>query len=469
MKHEGIDNKWDYNKGVVTGDTCQHEEGTYLHLPARPAQHRTPNNVPMVQHPHMTHLHPLLSYSPEAFSPQRASPGFSPDTGISRSPHTACYPVSPGGMAQITHPLGWLPGQPMYPLPGGFSPAALAMNASMSSLMTGGFSPRLVPTSQSSSPHPSVAPPVVKQEPGVSNSSQPGTKMPEGQHEKEDDKRFYIKKPLNAFMLYMREERPKVVAQCNVKESATINQILGQRWHSLTKEEQAKYYEMARKERLVHSKLYPGWSARENYGKKKKRKRSKSESNEEGVPPQLKRPPVPPEEKPHTQTAHTQPRPFMTQPHTVSHLTHTQLSQASPASSLDSPATPTTALASPAAPAATHTEHTHSTNSSYMSPYGEQLQPLSLTTKPHRTPHPTNHNTGTPGPSTPSSSTDTPTPSPLMTPSRCSPPPHLPPPLPPLLSQPFLAPPPTSAPPSAVSSHSALTQSQQFSRRTNQL
>lgn len=53
--------------------------------------------------------------------------------------------------------------------------------------------------------------------------------MPEGQHEKEDDKRFYIKKPLNAFMLYMREERPKVVAQCNVKESATINQILGQR------------------------------------------------------------------------------------------------------------------------------------------------------------------------------------------------------------------------------------------------
>lgn len=36
-------------------------------------------------------------------------------------------------------------------------------------------------------------------------------------------------------------------------------------WHSLTKEEQAKYYEMARKERLVHSKLYPGWSARENY------------------------------------------------------------------------------------------------------------------------------------------------------------------------------------------------------------
>lgn len=54
------------------------------------------------------------------------------------------------------------------------------------------------------------------------------TKMAASHLEKED-KRFYIKKPLNAFMLYMREERPKVVAQCNVKESATINQILGQR------------------------------------------------------------------------------------------------------------------------------------------------------------------------------------------------------------------------------------------------
>nr|XP_046231175.1 transcription factor 7-like 1-A [Scatophagus argus] len=425
------------------------------------------NSVPVVQHPHMTHLHPLLSYSPEAFSPQRASPGFSPDTGMSRTPHAACYPVSPGGVAQITHPLGWLPGQPMYPIAGGFSPAALAMNASMSSLVSGSFSPRLVPTPQSSVPHSAIVPMGVKQEHGgggggggSSSSSQPGKSMGDGQQEKDEEKKPHIKKPLNAFMLYMRDERPKVVAQCKVKESATINQILGQRWHSLTKEEQAKYYELARKERLVHSKLYPGWSARDNYGKKKKRKRAKSETQEapqEDVPPQLKRPRVP-EETPH---AHS--RSHLTQPHTMSHLTHTHLSQASPASSLDSPATPTTALASPAAPAPTHTEHTHSSYSGHTSPYGEQLQPLSLTTKPHRTPHPLSRNTITPGPSTPSSSCDTPTSSPLTASSRCSSPP--PPPPPPLLSQPFLVPPPTSAHQSAASSHGALLSV----RRTNQL
>ncbi|XP_061388859.1 protein pangolin, isoforms A/H/I/S-like [Musca vetustissima] len=89
----------------------------------------------------------------------------------------------------------------------------------------------------------------------------------------------HIKKPLNAFMLYMKEMRAKVVAECTLKESAAINQILGRRWHELSRDEQAKYYEKARHERQLHMELYPGWSARDNYGyvsKKKKRKKDKN-------------------------------------------------------------------------------------------------------------------------------------------------------------------------------------------------
>ncbi|XP_045539732.1 protein pangolin, isoforms A/H/I/S isoform X1 [Papilio machaon] len=95
---------------------------------------------------------------------------------------------------------------------------------------------------------------------------------------KEQNKKPHIKKPLNAFMLYMKEMRAKVVAECTLKESAAINQILGRRWHSLSREEQAKYYEKARQERQLHMQLYPGWSARDNYGygsKKKKRKKDR--------------------------------------------------------------------------------------------------------------------------------------------------------------------------------------------------
>lgn len=50
---------------------------------------------------------------------------------------------------------------------------------------------------------------------------------------KEEEKKPHIKKPLNAFMLYMKEMRAKVVAECTLKESAAINQILGRRvWAS---------------------------------------------------------------------------------------------------------------------------------------------------------------------------------------------------------------------------------------------
>lgn len=46
--------------------------------------------------------------------------------------------------------------------------------------------------------------------------------------------RPYVKKPLNAFMLYMKEQRQKVVAECTLKESAAINQILGRKVYKFT-------------------------------------------------------------------------------------------------------------------------------------------------------------------------------------------------------------------------------------------
>ncbi|XP_063389749.1 protein pangolin, isoforms A/H/I/S isoform X1 [Cydia fagiglandana] len=112
-----------------------------------------------------------------------------------------------------------------------------------------------------------------------SGSSDKPTEGTVSNNSKEQNKKPHIKKPLNAFMLYMKEMRAKVVAECTLKESAAINQILGRRWHSLSREEQAKYYEKARQERQLHMQLYPGWSARDNYGygsKKKKRKKDRS-------------------------------------------------------------------------------------------------------------------------------------------------------------------------------------------------
>ncbi|XP_072770224.1 transcription factor 7-like 2 isoform X5 [Nerophis lumbriciformis] len=261
------------------------------------------NKVPVVQHPHHVHpLTPLITYSNEHFTPGNPPPHLQtdvdPKTGIPRPPHppdiSPYYPLSPGTVGQIPHPLGWLvpqQGQPVYPITtGGFRhpyPTALTVNASMSR-----FPPHMVPPHHglhtTGIPHPAIVTPNVKQESSHSDiSSLNSSKQSDAKKEEEKKKQVHIKKPLNAFMLYMKEMRAKVVAECTLKESAAINQILGRRWHALSREEQAKYYELARKERQLHMQLYPGWSARDNYaanqqGKRKKRKREKqqAESNE---------------------------------------------------------------------------------------------------------------------------------------------------------------------------------------------
>ncbi|XP_029312669.1 transcription factor 7-like 2 isoform X13 [Cottoperca gobio] len=264
--------------------------------------HIVSNKVPVVQHPHHVHpLTPLITYSNEHFTPGNPPPHLQtdvdPKTGIPRPPHppdiSPYYPLSPGAVGQIPHPLGWLvpqQGQPVYPITtGGFRhpyPTALTVNASMSSLLSSRFPPHMVPPHHSlhatGIPHPAIVTSNVKQESSHSDISLNSSKQSDAKKEEEKKKQVHIKKPLNAFMLYMKEMRAKVVAECTLKESAAINQILGRRWHALSREEQAKYYELARKERQLHMQLYPGWSARDNYGKRKKRKREKqqAESNE---------------------------------------------------------------------------------------------------------------------------------------------------------------------------------------------
>ena len=65
---------------------------------------------------------------------------------------------------------------------------------------------------------------------GIDSRPMPGG--PSGESEgacSQQDKMHHIKKPLNAFMLYINEMLPKIVAECPHIESAAINQILGGR------------------------------------------------------------------------------------------------------------------------------------------------------------------------------------------------------------------------------------------------
>ncbi|MXQ91074.1 hypothetical protein E5288_WYG005452 [Bos mutus] len=216
-----------------------------LHNKASQPSHGVPQLSPLYDHFSSPH-------------PTPAPADISQKQGVHRPLQTpdlsGFYSLTSGSMGQLPHTVSWFTHPP---------------------LMLGSG----VPGHPAAIPHPAIVPSSGKQE------LQPYDRSLKAQADskaEKEAKKPTIKKPLNAFMLYMKEMRAKVIAECTLKESAAINQILGRRWHALSREEQAKYYELARKERQLHMQLYPGWSARDNYGKKKRRSREKhQESNSE--------------------------------------------------------------------------------------------------------------------------------------------------------------------------------------------
>ncbi|XP_057679143.1 transcription factor 7-like 1-A [Corythoichthys intestinalis] len=84
----------------------------------------------------------------------------------------------------------------------------------------------------------------------------------------------YVKKPLNAFMIYAKEQRPLLKELHANKDSATINKLLGQMWKTLPLSDKEKYLEEQVRLEQEHAAKYPNWSARDNYGKRKRRKGS---------------------------------------------------------------------------------------------------------------------------------------------------------------------------------------------------
>ncbi|XP_072228516.1 transcription factor 7-like 1-B [Leuresthes tenuis] len=89
--------------------------------------------------------------------------------------------------------------------------------------------------------------------------------------EKSQNDSKYIRKPPNAFMLFLKEQRPKILAANTFKDSVTTNKVAGEMWRSLTKEQQSKYYHQAQVEKRLHKQGNPEWSCKNNYGKRRNR------------------------------------------------------------------------------------------------------------------------------------------------------------------------------------------------------
>lgn len=117
-----------------------------------------------------------------------------------------------------------------------------------------------VPTSSSRNP---VESPAISEQESVDSSN----------------KENRVKKPPNAYLIFMSMKRKTLPKENLGKPSAEVNKELGVIWNQMTEEEKKPYFELAKVEKDKHAKDHPNWSARDNYGINKKRRKSKEEES----------------------------------------------------------------------------------------------------------------------------------------------------------------------------------------------
>eukprot|EP00730_Choanoeca_flexa_P010474 TRINITY_DN1815_c0_g1_i1.p1 TRINITY_DN1815_c0_g1~~TRINITY_DN1815_c0_g1_i1.p1 ORF type:complete len:286 (+),score=50.98 TRINITY_DN1815_c0_g1_i1:210-1067(+) len=95
----------------------------------------------------------------------------------------------------------------------------------------------------------------------------------------------HIKRPLNCFMLFGKEQRPKLRKEHPGLHNSQINAIIGQAWAALTQEEQQVYQRMASEQKRIHQEMYPDYKYRPQ---RKDSKRAKPKRRTKRQAPQRK-------------------------------------------------------------------------------------------------------------------------------------------------------------------------------------
>lgn len=93
-------------------------------------------------------------------------------------------------------------------------------------------------------------------------------------HELNQSSRFtfssdHIRRPMNAFMIFSKKERPLIHQQYPNCDNRAVSKMLGERWYALNQEEKKLYHEIASQLKKDHFKANPEWKWRNKLERQK--------------------------------------------------------------------------------------------------------------------------------------------------------------------------------------------------------